>query len=74
MIPLRTFLGARFNAATDTLAVYVEHIPEARLQTKLVVQDSPRPWNTQQDCLLFGTADERKIFRCGYMPGSRARS
>ena len=27
----------------------------------MVVQDSPSTWNTQQDCLLFGTADERKI-------------
>ena len=27
----------------------------------MVVQDSPSMWNTQQDCLLFGTADERKI-------------
>ena len=27
----------------------------------MVVQDSPSTWNTQQDCSLFGTADERKI-------------
>ena len=27
----------------------------------MVVQDSPSTWNIQQDCSLFGTADERKI-------------
>ena len=27
----------------------------------MVVQNLPSTWNTQQDCLLFGTADERKI-------------
>ncbi|KAK2552168.1 hypothetical protein P5673_026674 [Acropora cervicornis] len=54
------FLGARFNAATETLAVHVEHIPEVQLQM-MVVQDSPSTWNTQQDCSLFDPADERKI-------------
>ena len=27
----------------------------------MVVQDSPSTWDTQQDCLLSGTPDERKI-------------
>ena len=60
VIPFRAFLGARFNAATETLAVHVEHIPEAQLQM-MVVQDSPSTWNTQQDCSLFDPADERKM-------------
>ena len=60
VIPFRAFLGARFNAATETLAVHVEHIPEVQLQM-MVVQDSPSTWNTQQDCSLFDPADERKI-------------
>ena len=60
MIPFRAFLGARFNAATETLAVHVEHIPEVQLQM-MVVQDSLSTWNTQQDCSLFNPADERKI-------------
>ena len=40
VIPFRAFLGARFNAATETLAVHVEHIPEVQ-QQMMVVQDSP---------------------------------
>ena len=60
LIPFRAFLGARFNAATETLAVHVEHIPEVQLQM-MVAQDSPSTWNTQQDCSLFDPADERKI-------------
>ena len=61
MIPLRAILGARFNAATETLAVHVEHIPEVQLQT-MVVKDSSSTWHTQQDYSLFGTADELKVF------------
>ena len=40
VILFRAFLGARFNAATETLAVHVEHIPEVQ-QQMMVVQDSP---------------------------------
>ena len=60
MIPFRAFLGARFNAATETLAIRVEYIPEVQLQM-MVEQDSPSTWGTQQDCSLFDPADERKI-------------
>ena len=41
VISFRAFLGARFNAATETLAVHVEHIPEVQLQMTRQARGTP---------------------------------
>ena len=59
LVPFRAFLGARFNASTDTLAVHVKCIPAVQLQIT-GAKDSLNAWKTPQDFSLPGS-DEQKV-------------
>ena len=56
LVPFKAFLGARFNASTDTLAVHLESIPEVKLQ--MAERVSPNTWKSPDGCLLHDDPEQ----------------